>query len=165
MKTLVLGVGNLLLADEGVGVHAAQVLQQEDCPQGVEILDVGTAILDALPALEAAERIIVLDAMKGGGKPGSIYRVPLLVCRASPCIASLHGFDLLRVLAISGRANPPDALVLGVEPERIEWSMELSEQVSLALPFLVQCARTEMTETKWGEVAVRKVQRCESRGP
>ena len=65
METLVLGMGNMLLGDEGVGVHAALALM-EDCPAGTEVLDIGTAILDALPALERAERVIVMDAMKIG---------------------------------------------------------------------------------------------------
>ncbi len=58
MKTLILGMGNLLLGDEGVGVHAVRALLKDGCPPGIEILEIGTAILDALPALETAGRVI-----------------------------------------------------------------------------------------------------------
>jgi hydrogenase maturation protease len=144
-KTLVLGIGNLLLGDEGVGVHAARALQREKLPREVEILEVGTAILDALPALERADRVIVLDAMKYDGDPGTIYRIPLGRCESSQCIASMHGFDIFRVLALTGCQVPPEVLVFGVEPSYIGWSMELSPQVTNALAFLLESVKKE-----WG---------------
>ncbi len=71
IKTVVLGFGNLLLGDEGVGVHAAQVLSG-NCPEGVEVRDIGTAILEAIPDFEKADKIIVIDAMKAHGM-GAIF--------------------------------------------------------------------------------------------
>ena len=144
-KRLVLGIGNLLLGDEGVGVHAAQALLEES-PRGVKIQDIGTAILDALPALLRADRVIILDAMKGHGDPGTIYRVPMDQCTGNSCIGSLHGFDLRSVLALAGREAPSDVLVMGVEPAAIEWSMELSPQVRNALPRLLEAVREELAE-------------------
>ena len=143
-KTLILGIGNLLLGDEGVGVHAARALQKEGCPGDVEILEIGTAILDALPALEKADRVIVLDAMKYDGNPGSVYRIPLGKCEKSQCIASMHGFDIFRVLALTGRDEPPEVMVFGVEPFNLGWSMELSPQVSDSLTFLLESVRQEI---------------------
>jgi hydrogenase maturation protease len=147
METLVLGMGNLLLGDEGVGVHAALSLI-EDCPPGTTVLDIGTAILDALPALERAERVIIMDAMKAQGDPGTVYRVPLSQCKGSQCIASMHGFDIFRVLALTKRREAPEVIVLGVEPACIDWSMELSPQVANALPFLLEAVRNEIEELK-----------------
>ena len=144
-KTLVLGLGNLLLSDEGVGVHAAQALMEE-CFEDVEIQDTGTAILDALPALERAERVIVMDAMKGHGTPGTIYRVPMDQCTGNSCIGSLHGFDLRSVLTLAGCKTPPEVLILGVEPAVIEWSMALSPPVKSALPRLLEAVREELSE-------------------
>ena len=143
-NTLVLGLGNLLLGDEGVGVHAAQALMKE-CFEDVEIQDTGTAILDALPALERADRVIVIDAMKGHGDPGTIYRVPMDQCTGNTCIGSLHGFDLRSVLTLAGCETPPEVLVLGVEPAVIEWSMELSPQVKDTLPRLLEAVRKEIS--------------------
>jgi len=143
-KTLILGIGNLLLGDEGVGVHAARALLEQGCPNGTEVLEVGTAILDALSALEKAHRVIVLDAMKHDGNPGTVYRIPLERCRRSQSIASMHGFDILRVLALLGRPYPPEVLVFGVEPRSLDWSMELSPEVSEALPFLLKAVRREL---------------------
>lgn len=148
MKTVVLGIGNLLLGDEGVGVHAVNALRHEECPKEIEVVEVGTAILDALPVLEKADRVIVLDAMKAHGEPGTVYRVPLEDCRTSPCIASMHGFDLVRVLALTHRKDTPEVLVLGVEPAYIDWSMELSPQVAKAIPVLL--------EAVWGELEIKR---------
>lgn len=144
-NTLVLGLGNLLLGDEGVGVHAARALLEECC-KGVEIQDIGTAILDALPALERADRVIVLDAMKGHGDPGTIYRIMMDQCIGNSCIGSLHGFDLRSVLALAGCKTPPEVLVLGVEPAVIEWSMALSPPVKNALPGLLEAVREELSQ-------------------
>ncbi len=143
METLVLGMGNLLLGDEGVGVHAARTLREAEPPPGVEVMEVGTALLDALPAIAAAERIVVIDAMVGGGEPGSVYRVPLRACARPQPIGSVHGFDLSGVLALAGRSDPPPVLVVGVEPQRIDWSTELSPTVADALPTVIETVLRE----------------------
>jgi hydrogenase maturation protease len=144
MKTLVLGLGNLLLCDEGVGVHAARALLDEPCPDGTTILDVGTAILDALPSIEQADRIIVVDAVKAEGVPGSVYRMALSDFIHAPVIASMHGFDLSRVLALAGRTDPPEVIVIGVEPAVIDWSMDLSPQVAASFHRVLDAVREEI---------------------
>jgi hydrogenase maturation protease len=143
-ETVVLGLGNLLLGDEGVGVHAARALLAGDV-RGILVLDVGTAILDALPALEQARRIVVVDAVEAGGPPGSIYRFPIERAQPQATLAGLHGFDLTRALALAGAADVPrDVVVLGVEPETIEWSLELSATVAAAMPELLAAVRAEI---------------------
>lgn len=154
-KTVVLGIGNLLLGDEGVGVHAASALTENDgLPAGTEVLAVGTAILDALPALEKADRVIVMDAMKGGGPPGTVYRIPFDECKKPETIASMHGFDLSRVMMLTGRSDLPDVLVFGVEPAQMGWSMELSEPVAAAMPALLEAVSKEACQK--GEDALLK---------
>ena len=136
-KVLVLGMGNLLLGDEGIGVHAAQTLMRSELPEGVKVLDIGTAILDSLLDLEDADFVIVIDAVKADGTPGTIYRVPFSDMQRPENIASMHGFDLSRVLALAGRETFPEVLVIGVEPAVIDWSLELSPPVAEALPFVL----------------------------
>ncbi len=144
MQTLVLGLGNELLADEGVGVHAARLLQEERLPETTRVLEVGTSILDALEDLERAERVIVLDAMKGNGSPGDVYKIALADCSGSMTIASMHGFDIFRVMALMGRSAPPRVLVFGVEPEQVNWSMTLTSSVTRSLPCLLEAVRKEL---------------------
>lgn len=144
MHTIILGIGNELLGDEGVGVHAARRLGRETLPGRTKIVEVGTAILDALPELEQADRIIVLDAMKDGRPPGTVYKIPLEQCSSSACIASMHGFDIVRVMALAGRDLPPPVLVFGVEPGVVGWSMELSAPVARSMDYLLDAVRAEI---------------------
>ena len=144
MRTLVLGIGNLLLCDEGVGVHAARALRQEQLPEDVVVLEAGTAFLDALPEIEQAERILIVDAMQAEGEPGTVYRVPFEDCMHPENIASLHGFDLSRVLYMAGRETPPEVIVFGIEPAEIRWGDELSPRVREALPGLLAAVRREL---------------------
>ena len=131
------------MGDDGVGVHAAMTLCREGGLDGADILEVGTAILDALPALEAADRIIVMDAVCAGDVPGTIYRIPLSCCAENSCIASVHGLSLVRILTIYGK-QVPNGVVLGMEPDNIGWSMSLSPQVEKALPKLLNAVRNEI---------------------
>ena len=144
METVILGLGNELLGDEGVGVHAVRRLQQEILPGSITVIEVGTAILDALPHFEQADRIIVMDAMKSDGPPGTVYRVPLDQCSGSACIASMHGFDIFRILALAERHEPPPVTVFGVEPQSLGWSMDLSPQVADAMPHLIEAVLDEI---------------------
>lgn len=144
MKTLILGLGNELLCDEGVGVHVVRVLQREELPGDVSAVEVGTAVLDALPFIEQADRIVVIDAMKGGEAPGTIYRVPFEDCERPRCIASMHGFDLSRVFYLAGKGAGTEAVVIGAEPSRIDWGTELSAEMQAMVPAMVEVVRQEL---------------------
>lgn len=144
MQTVILGLGNELLGDEGVGVHAARLLQLEKLSFDTKVIEVGTAILNSMPEWEDADRIIVVDAMKGDEPPGTVYKISLDDCSGSPCIASMHGFDIFRVMVLMGRKQPPPVMVFGVEPELIHWSMSLSPNVVASLPFLISAIKEEL---------------------
>lgn len=144
MNTLILGLGNLLLSDEGVGVHAARALAERDLPPGVSVVEAGTAFLDVLPEIENADRILLIDAMEGGGAPGSVYRMPFDQCRHPEMLASLHGFDMSRVLYMAGNKRDPEVTVFGVEPAKIEWGMEVSPAVARTLPLLEKAILEEL---------------------
>lgn len=125
-------------------MHAARRLGREKLPNQVKVVEVGTAILDALYELEQADRIIVLDAMKDGRSPGTVYKIALEQCGRAGCIASMHGFDIFRVMALAGRNTPPPVTVFGVEPGELGWSMELSPAVANALPYLLDAVISEL---------------------
>lgn len=144
MKTVVLGLGNLLMGDDGVGVHAAWALLNSGVPADAEVLDVGTAVLDALPALEKADRLVLVDAVKAHGEPGTVYRLSLDSFGTPKRMASLHGLDILRVLALGGSGRRVEAIVIGVEPDHIGWSTALSPAVAAALPQVLDQVRREL---------------------
>ncbi|MDR0825083.1 MAG: hydrogenase maturation protease, partial [Prevotella sp.] len=72
MKTLILGVGNLLLKDEGVGIHVIQALEQEQLPSGIHLMDGGTGGFHLMSWLEEYERIIMIDATLDNNPPGTV---------------------------------------------------------------------------------------------
>ncbi len=146
MRTLILGIGNLLLCDEGVGVHAARAIKQENLPSNIITLEVGTAVLDALPEIERADHIIIIDAMKADHEPGTVYRVPLSDCVRPEYNASLHGFDLSRVMFMAGRTSPADVIVIGIEPARIGWGIELSPQIQDTIPAVIETVKIEIAK-------------------
>lgn len=143
-ETIILGVGNLLMGDDGVGVHAARALMQHQLPAGIAVLDVGMAFLESLPVMESSEHIIVIDAMNASGEPGTIYRCPLFQCSSPERIDSLHNFDVFRMLALAQNKKSNDVVVFGVEPERIGWGLELSPTVAASLPYLLDAVRQEI---------------------
>ena len=134
MSTLVLGIGNILMTDDGVGVRLVQRLAAGyRFPPEVTLLDGGTLGLDLLPRLEGVARLLVIDAVETGGEPGSVVRltgdeIPLaLATKISPHQMGLK--DLLTVADLQG--NLPGEMVLwGVQPADIEMSMELSPPVA-----------------------------------
>ncbi len=134
-EILVLGLGNYLLRDEGVGVHAVRAFQQY-CPEGVLAVDVGTAVLRVENLLHSARLVIALDALQAGGSPGSIYAADASGVTSGGLRSSLHEYGLLEALR-AVRDNPPEMLILGVEPEVIDCGCELSARVQAAIPRMI----------------------------
>lgn len=139
---LIAGVGNELLSDDGVGIHAVRELQKHPWP-GVVVVEIGTDVLRGLPYLEHAARVLVIDAAWGGKPPGTLY---LFEPTENRSITSLHSLGLreaARVLT-PGHAAPP-MTVLGVEPGTFDYGMELSDPVRAVLPRVVALARETVT--------------------
>jgi hydrogenase maturation protease len=129
----IIGTGNVLCRDDGVGVHIIRELQKHDLPQNVSLVDAGTSTIDAFLDEVDSRKIIVIDAVKGGGKPGSIYRFPLDgVSPERPMgMTSLHQISLhdsyrMACLILD---QAPEVIVIGVEPGRIDVGTELSRAV------------------------------------
>ncbi|MEJ2068340.1 MAG: HyaD/HybD family hydrogenase maturation endopeptidase [Deltaproteobacteria bacterium] len=145
-KILILGVGNLILKDEGVGVHAVRELEGKDLPAHVEVIDGGTYLMDLLSVIQEAERIIVIDALKGGGGPGTIYRVtPDDLMAETERALSLHQVGLLEILGMVRQlGGDPHAVIIGVEPKEIAWGMELTPEVAAKLPKVIEMVMEEL---------------------
>lgn len=146
-SVVILGVGNPLAGDDGVGVRAIEALAAAgDLPAGIRLLDVGVLGMDMLAWLEPDEPVVILDAVHGSGAPGTLYRLGLdEVQPPSAPPLSVHDLGLAHALGaarIMGR--PLRGTLLGVEPARLEsFSAELSPPVAAALPALQQAAIRE----------------------
>jgi len=138
-RTLVVGLGNLLLRDDGVGVHAVRELRKV-LPHRILAVDVGTAVLDALHLFEWADRIIAIDAMQAGGPPGTIYTFGVDDVEDQDVRASLHEMGLIAGLRFLKGPRPAISM-LAVEPESMDFGLELSDPVRAALPELVASAK------------------------
>jgi hydrogenase maturation protease len=140
-KILVLGIGNLIMSDDGVGVKVVQRLQREYCfTESVEILDGGTLGLDLLPKLEGIDCLIVVDAVETGEIPGTCVRLtgqelPIaLETKVSPHQMGLK--DLLSVAELLGHA-PREMVLIGVQPSSIEMDTELTPEIEVKVEVLL----------------------------
>jgi hydrogenase maturation protease len=156
----VMGVGNVLLMDEGLGVRAVQeLIARYDFPDNVRLVDGGVLGLSLTGVMMEADQVIVIDAVRGGDEPGTIYR---FTWEAKPAHIqykdSLHQIDLMEAmgtLPLIGQA--PEVLVVGVEYENIfDWGTELTPKVEKALPALVELVIAELA--KLGVQAVPKAE-------
>lgn len=150
MRIVVLGVGNILLSDEGVGVRAVEKLQRDFVlPAGVEVIDGGTTGMEMLEDLACAGHIIIVDAVRSGNAPASIVRlageqVPVFFrTKLSPHQIGLS--DVLATLVLTGE-QPGGVTVIGVEPLSLETAMALSPQVEAVLPEVVSLVVEELRQ-------------------
>lgn len=147
MKTLlVMGIGNILLRDEGVGVFCVQELQKKSWPENISFVDGGTFTQDLFYIFENFDHLLVLDAVRGGKNPGTIYRLEEkdLIENKKQQI-SLHDIDLLDSLKMAElMGKKPELTVLGIEPEQIAWEMGLTGTLEKAFPDFVNIAEKEI---------------------
>ncbi len=146
-KTVILGVGNILLSDEGVGVHVANELMKMDLPPDVLVVEGGTDGFRLLNVITEADRLIVIDAVKGESVPGSIYRFDIDEIRDVPSgfKTSVHQIGILEVIDLSGLiGKKPYTTIIGIEPKSLEMSMDLSPEVREKIPRIIDLVFEEL---------------------
>jgi hydrogenase maturation protease len=140
--TLIAGIGNIFLGDDGFGCAVVRELERMDLPAEVKVVDYGIRGLDlAYSLLEPYSRVIFVDAISRGGAPGTVYLLQPLEPEAMQAIAlDPHSMDPVRLLAIARSLGKITAeiFIVGCEPfdfgDELEGRMELSEPVSRAVP-------------------------------
>ncbi len=148
-KIVILGVGNVLLSDEGVGVHIANELMKMALPPEVSVVEGGTDGFGLLNIITEADRLIVVDAIKGGAPPGSIYRFDIGEVKNCPSgfKSSLHQIGILEVLDLSALiGKTPRATVIGIEPKSLEMGMEPSPEIKAKIPRLIELILGELKD-------------------
>jgi hydrogenase maturation protease len=144
---LILGIGNLLLKDEGVGVHVVKKLKEMPLPANVEVLDGGTAGLDLVDFIEDRKKLIVIDAVNAGEKPGTIYRLTEENLDIKPkAITSFHEIDFLDALHMSEvmKSKPEEIVVIGIEPKDMSNGLELSPEIEERIPRIIEIVMKEL---------------------
>ena len=154
-RTVVIGLGNPLMGDDGVGLAALTRLRDDWQLDGVELVDGATWGLSLLPVIEDAERLVLVDAIAAHGVPGDIIelsreRLPIYLSRK----LSPHQVDLKDALALAewrGRL-PTDVVAIGVQPGVVELGTELSDVVAPQLGRLVHTIVEQLE--RWGHDCV-----------
>ena len=144
---LILGLGNPLRGDDGVGCQVAEALAQQTLPPGVEVMDGGTPGVGLLHLLEGRRRVILVDAADMGRAPGSVVRFRPHEVRLGESAEgfSLHHSGVAEALALAEalRLDLPELVMFGVQPARIGWEQELSRPVQAAVASVVVAVTQE----------------------
>ncbi len=136
-KVLILGVGNLLLKDDGFGVHFINSLKDVDFPKNISVLEAGTVSHQLIPLLRELDQLIVIDVVEAGDTPGSLFRFsPEDMEFASEQMVSLHQISLIDVLRMAElTGSRPRTVIIGVQPKDVtSWSLELTDELKAAIP-------------------------------
>jgi hydrogenase maturation protease len=152
LNIAVFGIGNILLSDDGVGVHAVNKLKNEyEFPSSVELIDGGTKGLDLLPLLEGRDKVLFVDAANFKKEPGTVDtvigdKIPAFLSQK----LSVHQIglpDMLFAARLMG-VTPPEMCLIGIQPESMETGTELSDAVSIKMKDLVEKVLQKLKE--WG---------------
>ena len=150
-KIVIIGVGNLLLGDEGVGVHAVRELKKKALPQGVEVLDGGVAGIGLLDLFQGARKLVLIDAADMSLAPGALVRFTPDDIRSQTKIPkfSAHDVGVLEVLELARALGqcPPEVVIIGVQPKEISWGMDLTPEVQASLPRVMEAVLKEIDLT------------------
>lgn len=153
----VIGLGNPLMGDDGFGLVALERLREEWRLDDVELADGGTWGMSLLPLVEDSDRIVLVDAIAAGAKPGELVvlerdRLPIYLTRK----LSPHQIDMRDVLATAEWRGklPAETVAIGVEPLSVEMGIGLSEEADQAVDAVVSSVVARLQ--KWGHECVRR---------
>lgn len=136
-ECVVIGIGNVLMSDDGVGIHAVRYLEDK-LPDDVPLVEGGVYGLDLLPSLEGRDKAVFIDAIAAGEEPGAVFRfTPEDVRKSRDALAmSLHDLGLYELIAAAQLLGqcPRSIIVIAVQVKSLEVGTELSPEVRDALP-------------------------------
>ena len=146
-KVAVVGIGNLLLKDEGIGIHVVEILKKANLSKEVELIDGATLGLDLLYLMEGKDKVIIVDAIDANAKPGTIFKFsPQDIKDKKKTKLSLHQVGLLEVLELNEvrSERTPEIVVFGIQPQEIDWGMEPTPLIQKKIPKLVDLVIEEL---------------------
>ena len=148
-RTAVIGLGNYLLADEGTGMHAVEILRKRKYSRGVDFVDAGTPGMNLLHQFEQRERVIFIDAGECGLKPGKYarFKPEEVMSLKKAKNYSLHEFDLISFIEKAdemGKIHKKDIIIYCMQAAEIKISQVLSPEVEKGLPGLVDAIYAEI---------------------
>jgi hydrogenase maturation protease len=144
--TVILGIGNILLKDDGIGIHVVKKLEDEGLPSTIEVVDGGTSTLDTLNYFLEYEKIIVIDSLKAGYEPGTIYKIkPEDIKNYKRENLSIHDVQILDVVKIAEMYDKhPDVTIFGIEPKEITFDTEMTDCMKRKVPEIINLIKKEL---------------------
>jgi hydrogenase maturation protease len=147
-STLIIGLGNPLRGDDGVGVRVVQTLATYDLPPNIRVIDGGTQGLGLVNLMEGQQRVIIVDAADIGTSPGQFVRFTLSEARllGDEKSLSIHAAGLREALLLAQALDmlPPEVIIYGVQPLTLAWDSTLSSSIEAGLPSLTSAILAEV---------------------
>ncbi len=143
---LILGVGNTIQTDDGVGVHVIEEMRKNPLPKDTDLFDGGTLGYDLLGAIEGRKKVIVIDTVKGQQSPGTLYKFSPEDVPNDNNYDSLHQLGIIEAIRLAGLQNkaPDLTVIIGVEPEIIDWGLSLTDTVKKKIPRIIEMVMEEV---------------------
>ena len=138
-RVIVIGLGDFIFRDDGVGIHAVRRFQQL-MPRPCLAVEVGTSVSETIRMLESADRVLAFDSIEAGGQPGSVYALHV------KDILRQDRYNMLRDMRLMGILQtmltpPSEVVIVGAEPQSIDWGTELSPALDFAATVMVSTAQ------------------------
>ncbi len=150
---LVLGIGNILLRDEGVGVHVVREIRKRTLPAEVEVYDGGTFGIDLIDTIAGRRLCLVIDAVQSDAPPGTVLKFgPEEMAAKETRDMSLHQLGLLETLAMARQLGcaPAAVVIFGVVPKDMAPGLDLSAEVAAVVPKVVDLVLEELAQASPG---------------
>jgi hydrogenase maturation protease len=142
-----MGVGNMLRKDDGYGAAVLCEIEKDALPEQVELLDAGTSIVDLMEELNGRRKVVVIDAVRGGQKPGTLFRFsPEDVASEAVPADSLHQVGLLETLKLAELVDcrPEQVVIIGTQPQDTDLGVGLTDAVKAVVPRAAEMVRKEI---------------------
>lgn len=147
-NVMILGIGNILLQDDGIGIHILNELKKMDIPDTVELLDGGTGGFHLIPIIEDKKKLIILDAIVSEDEPGSVYRLKFddLDYKQKPGI-SLHEAGIIEALKIASiHGKRPETIIIAVRPKEYKtFGLDVTPELKKIFPAVIDLVMKEIS--------------------
>jgi hydrogenase maturation protease len=142
-KIAIIGLGNPLLKDDGVGLLIIGQLREQGLPEAIEAFEAGGSFYEYWELLNCSDNIILVDSLSGGGPPGTVYLLePGEIARENESGLFRHDDGILNVLDIMEHSGArKKVVIIGVEPKEIAYSLEPSPEIRAKIPLVVEVIR------------------------
>ncbi|MFZ5986066.1 MAG: hydrogenase maturation protease [Bacillota bacterium] len=144
--TAVIGIGNILQRDDGMGVHVIKQLENQGLPSAIELVDGGTSTLNMLSYFMDYNRVIIVDCLRGGLEPGTIYKIkPQDIKKYKKENLSIHDVQILDVVNMANMMGKfPEVIIFGIEPKEIEFNLEMTDIMKSKVPEVIEHIKKEL---------------------